>query len=90
MLYSPELPPNVRVTILEYVEEKLAGLYGHNKKQLSRFTAFMVDATVLGAPAAGVSASLPAMATIGANVPACHGGGQGASSDRFQNQSEFA
>jgi hypothetical protein len=89
MLSSPELPPNVRVTILEYVEEKLAGLYGHNKKQLSRFTAFMVDATALGAPA-GVSASLPAMATIGANVPACHCGGQGASNDRFQNQSEFA
>jgi hypothetical protein len=34
MLSSPELPPHVRVTILTYVEEKLAGLYGHNKEQL--------------------------------------------------------
>ena len=39
MLSSPELPPHVRVTILTYVEEKLAGLYGHNKEQLSRFAA---------------------------------------------------
>jgi hypothetical protein len=47
MLSSPELPPHVRVTILTYVEEKLAGLYGHNKQQLRRFAAFMVDATAL-------------------------------------------
>ena len=39
MLSSRELPPNVRFTILKYVEEKLAGLYGHNKKQLRRFAA---------------------------------------------------
>jgi hypothetical protein len=31
MLSSPELPTHVRATILMYVEEKLAGLYGHNK-----------------------------------------------------------
>ena len=37
----------VRATILTYVEEKLAGLYGHNKKQLRRFVAFMVEATAL-------------------------------------------
>ena len=30
---------HVRATILTYVEEKLAGLYGHNKAQLSRFKA---------------------------------------------------
>jgi hypothetical protein len=48
MLSSRELPPNVRFTILKYViEEKLAGLCGHNKKQLRRFAAFMVDATAL-------------------------------------------
>jgi hypothetical protein len=29
----------VRATILEYVEEKLAGSHGHSKKQLRRFTA---------------------------------------------------
>ena len=39
MLSSPELPLHVRATILTYVEEKLAGLYGHNKIQLRRFAA---------------------------------------------------
>jgi len=39
MLSSPELPPPARVTILTYIEEKLAGLYGHNKTQLRRFMA---------------------------------------------------
>jgi hypothetical protein len=39
MLSSPELPPRARATILTYIEEKLAGLYGHNKKQLRRFAA---------------------------------------------------
>ena len=39
MLSSPALPPRARATILTYVEEKLAGLYGHNKIQLRRFAA---------------------------------------------------
>jgi predicted DNA-binding transcriptional regulator AlpA len=39
MLSSPELPPRARGTILTYVDEKLAGLYGHNKTQLRRFAA---------------------------------------------------
>jgi hypothetical protein len=39
MLSSPALPPRARVTILTYIEEKLAGLYGHNKTQLRRFAA---------------------------------------------------
>jgi predicted DNA-binding transcriptional regulator AlpA len=39
MLSSPELPPRVRAAILTYVEEKLAGLYGHNEEQLGRFAA---------------------------------------------------
>jgi hypothetical protein len=39
MLSSPELPPRARGTILTYIEEKLAGLYGHNKRQLRRFAA---------------------------------------------------
>jgi hypothetical protein len=42
MLSLPELPPHVRATILTYVEEKLAGLYGHNKEQLSRFKAGLI------------------------------------------------
>jgi hypothetical protein len=37
MLSSPALPPRARATILTYVDEKLAGLYGHNKTQLRRF-----------------------------------------------------
>ena len=44
MLSSPELPPSARVTILTYIEEKLAGLYGHNKKQLRRFAAGLLFA----------------------------------------------
>jgi hypothetical protein len=47
MLSSPELPPNVRFTIVTYVEEKLAGLYGHNKTQLRRFAA-RVDPCIRG------------------------------------------
>ena len=39
MLAAPRLPPLVRATIFEYVEEKLAGSHGHSKKQLRRFTA---------------------------------------------------
>ena len=39
MLSSPELLLHLRVTILTHVDEKLAGLYGHNKMQLRRFAA---------------------------------------------------
>jgi hypothetical protein len=38
MLAAP-LPSGVRTRIEEYVEEKAFGLYGHNRKQRSRFTA---------------------------------------------------
>ena len=31
ILASPNLPPAVRRTITEYVNEKIAGLYGHGK-----------------------------------------------------------
>jgi hypothetical protein len=37
MLAAPHLPALVRATILEYVAEKAAGSYGHNKIQLRRF-----------------------------------------------------
>jgi hypothetical protein len=37
MLASSHLPPVVRQKILEYVEEKAAGVYGHNQKQRRRF-----------------------------------------------------
>jgi len=39
MLKAPQLPPSVREKIIEYVEEKRAGLYGHNKRQIERFAA---------------------------------------------------
>ena len=38
MLAAGPLPPLVRVRVHEYIEEKAAGLYGHSKKQLRRFT----------------------------------------------------
>jgi len=43
MLNSPNLPPYVRTKVLEYVEEKSAGLYGHamspRRKFVERLTA---------------------------------------------------
>jgi hypothetical protein len=39
MLASPNLPPTVRAIVLEYVEEKLAGLYGHRSPRLKAFAA---------------------------------------------------
>ena len=39
MLAAPHLPPLVHTIILEYVDERVAGLYGHSKLQLRRFTA---------------------------------------------------
>jgi hypothetical protein len=37
MLAVPELPPLVRTKILEYVEEKAAGLYGGSRSQRRKF-----------------------------------------------------
>ena len=37
MLTSQQLPPPARKILLEYVEEKLAGAYGHNQTQLRKF-----------------------------------------------------
>jgi predicted DNA-binding transcriptional regulator AlpA len=43
MLASPQLPPLVRAKVLEYIAERTAGLHGHNKLQLRRFTARLSD-----------------------------------------------
>jgi hypothetical protein len=43
MLAAPQLPPLVRATIHKYIDEKAAGLYGHNKLQLRRFVARLAD-----------------------------------------------
>ena len=37
MLAAPRLPALVRAGILEYIDEKTAGLYGHSNTQLRRF-----------------------------------------------------
>ena len=39
MLDQPGLPSMVRAKILEYVDEKSAGMYGHRGPQLRRFSA---------------------------------------------------
>src|SRR5881397_1994209 len=39
MLAAPELPPFARTKILEYVEEKAAGLYGGSRSQRRKFAA---------------------------------------------------
>jgi hypothetical protein len=39
MLEQPGLPSSVRARILEYVDEKCAGTYGHKPSQLRRFAA---------------------------------------------------
>jgi hypothetical protein len=39
MLAAPDLPPLVRSKILEYVEEKAAGLYGGSRSQRRKFAA---------------------------------------------------
>jgi hypothetical protein len=39
MLLEPRLPAAARVKILEYVQEKAAGHYGHSKKRLRIFVA---------------------------------------------------
>jgi hypothetical protein len=37
ILAAPELPPQVRTKVIEYIEEKAAGRYGHSKSVLRRF-----------------------------------------------------
>jgi hypothetical protein len=37
MLAQPQLPTAVRIKILQYVDEKSAGMYGHNSQQVRRF-----------------------------------------------------
>jgi len=39
ILKAPQLPCSVREKVIEYVEEKRAGSYGHNERQIKRFVA---------------------------------------------------
>ena len=43
MLASPQLPGSARKIILEYVEEKSAGAYGHGKERLRQFRARLAN-----------------------------------------------
>ena len=47
ILSAPELPSVVKNHLIEYVREKAAGLYGHNPRQLRRFTAVLISAETL-------------------------------------------
>jgi hypothetical protein len=38
ILKRPQLDRRVRAKVIEYVQEKASGFYGHNKTQLRRFT----------------------------------------------------
>jgi hypothetical protein len=49
MLSSPTLPPHVRQKIIEYVEERMTGAYGHNRAQRRRFAARLAVALGLDA-----------------------------------------
>jgi hypothetical protein len=37
MMSSPQLPPRARRVLQDYIEEKSAGLYGHDKKSVQAF-----------------------------------------------------
>jgi hypothetical protein len=49
MLNSPKLPPPARMVLLEYVEEKSAGRYGHGQDRLRIFRAQLKLMLVTGA-----------------------------------------
>ena len=44
ILMSPRLPPAVRSKVLEYVEEKISGRYGHGPHQVARFAERVIHA----------------------------------------------
>jgi hypothetical protein len=58
ILLAPQLPSVVRSQILEYVEEKATGSYGHSKEQRSRFMARLSAFGSLDAPLKGRYESL--------------------------------
>ena len=46
MLACPDLPERARTIILEYKDEKIAGLYGHTRSQRLKFMTALVDSKV--------------------------------------------
>jgi hypothetical protein len=51
VLAKPDLHPRVRAKIIEYVRERMAGLYGHNGAQLRRFVELLAGVTGVDAHA---------------------------------------
>ncbi len=47
MFECPQLPASVRVILIEYVEEKISGRYGHSDAQLHRFSSRLVTSHLL-------------------------------------------
>jgi hypothetical protein len=45
ILASRQLPPLVRATVLQYVKEKTAGLYGHSAKPMRKFSSAVQNCT---------------------------------------------
>ena len=46
ILASPRLPPRVRHQILEYIDERLAGVYGHSERRRRQFATSLAIATL--------------------------------------------
>ena len=69
MLASPRLPPPVRAKLIEYVEEKIAGRYGHGAAQLREF-AGRLTLNVVPFPAARRRAGDTVSPARGQAVPA--------------------
>jgi hypothetical protein len=53
ILNTRELPSVVKERLIEYVWEKSAGLYGHNPRQVRRFTAALISVETLSGEADG-------------------------------------
>jgi hypothetical protein len=66
MLAQPQLPRRVRRKLLEYVEQKSSGVYGHNPQQVRRFASGLTGVDFDGADCGGHS--------LRANVAALDGG----------------
>ena len=63
MLHAPELPPSAGTKIIEYMEEKTAGFYGHNRTQIRRFS------SRVGQPKFSSNGSIKRERKIGTRAP---------------------
>ena len=51
ILLSPQLPASARVILVQYVEEKLAGAYGHSHRRLQIFRKQLLQLSQVATPA---------------------------------------